>query len=87
MKYKFVRKPRVYQYRALQKALELNMLAIWFDPGLGKTKVAIDFAAIKIAKDEVSKILIVCPLSAIGVWEDEFPYDCPPELLPPLHLL
>jgi SNF2 family DNA or RNA helicase len=82
MKYKFVRPPRSYQLAALRKALEFGKLAIWFDPGLGKTKVAIDFTAIKIAKGEVSKILVVCPLSAIGVWEDEFPQDCPTEYLP-----
>jgi SNF2 family DNA or RNA helicase len=26
--------------------------------------------------------LVVCPLSAIGVWEDEFPQDCPPGYQP-----
>lgn len=82
MKYQFVRRPRQYQLSALRKALELNKLAIWFDPGLGKTKVAIDFTAIKIAKQELTRVLIVCPLSAIGVWEDEFPQDCPKEYLP-----
>lgn len=82
MKYQFKRRPRPYQLGALKKALDLDKLAIWFDPGLGKTKVAIDFTAIKIAKQELSKILIVCPLSAIGVWEDEFPNDCPDEFLP-----
>ena len=86
MKYKFKRKPRSYQLKALQKALELDKLAIWFDPGLGKTKVAIDFAAIKIAKQEVSRILIVCPLSAMGVWEDEFEYDCPDEYMPTISV-
>lgn len=44
--------------------------------------MAIDFSAIKIAKGEVSRILVVCPLSAIGVWEDEFQQDCPAEYLP-----
>lgn len=82
MKYKFKRKPRPYQLRALQKALQLGSLAVWFDPGLGKTKVAIDFTAIKIAKGEATKAVVVCPLSAIGVWEDEFPQDCPDEYLP-----
>lgn len=78
MKYQFKRKPRKYQLAALQKALELNKaMALWFDPGLGKTKVAIDFMAIKQAKDNLQRILIVCPLSAIGVWEDEIPLDHP----------
>lgn len=78
MKYKFKRTPRAYQLAALQKALKLNKsIAIWFDPGLGKTKVAIDFMAIKQMKGELSRILIICPLSAIGVWEDEIPLDHP----------
>jgi len=85
MKYQFKRKPRPYQLRALQKALQLGSMAIWFDPGLGKTKVAIDFSAIKIAKQELERILVVCPLSAIGVWEDEYPEDCPDEYMP--HIL
>jgi len=82
MKYQFKRKPRSYQLRALQKALQLGSMAIWFDPGLGKTKVAIDFTAIKMAKEEAKRVIVVCPLSAIGVWEDEFPLDCPDEYLP-----
>lgn len=82
MKYQFKRKPRPYQLRALQKALQLGSMAIWFDPGLGKTKVAIDFTAIKMAKEEAKRVIVVCPLSAIGVWEDEFPLDCPDEYLP-----
>jgi len=82
MKYKFKRRPRPYQLGALKKALKFDKLAIWFDPGLGKTKVAIDYSAIQIARGNLQKILIVCPLSAIGVWEDEFPEDCPEEYMP-----
>ncbi len=81
MKYKFRRKPRTYQLAALQKALELdNAIALWFDPGLGKTKVAIDFCAIKYVKDNARKVLVVCPLSAIGVWEEELEIDHPYEI-------
>lgn len=78
MKYRFKRRPRVYQLAALKKALELdNAIALWFDPGLGKTKVAIDFAGIKRMKGELNRILVVCPLSAVGVWEDEMLEDMP----------
>lgn len=44
---------------------------------LGKTKVAIDFTAIKHMKKDVTRALIVCPLSALGVWEDELELDMP----------
>lgn len=77
MKYQFKRQPRSYQLKALQKGLSLGKLALWFDPGLGKTKVAIDFTAIKHIKEGAKKVLVLCPLSAIGVWEDEFPLDIP----------
>jgi SNF2 family DNA or RNA helicase len=82
MVYKFKRKPRTYQLAALKKALELdNAMALWFDPGLGKTKVAIDFSAIKYLKEGAKKVLIVCPLSAIGVWDEELELDYPSEFM------
>lgn len=33
-------------------------------------------------KDEVHNTVVVCPLSALGVWEDEFALDCPDEIMP-----
>jgi SNF2 family DNA or RNA helicase len=80
MKYTFKRKPHGYQLRALQKALTQDATPIIFDPGLGKTKVAIDFAAIKYLKEGVKKVAIICPLSAMGVWDDEWYLDCPDDI-------
>lgn len=80
MKYTFKRKPHGYQVRALKKALTQKATAIIFDPGLGKTKVAIDFCAIKYLTEGLEKVLIICPLSAMGVWEDEWFLDCPDEI-------
>ena len=80
MKYSFKRKPKPYQVAALKKALDIGNIAIWFDPGLGKTKVAIDLVAIDHLKEAITKVLVVCPLSAIGVWEDEFPLDFPDDI-------
>jgi SNF2 family DNA or RNA helicase len=80
MKYIFKRKPKGYQVRALTKALLLPATAIIFDPGLGKTKVAIDFCAIKYIKEGIMRVIIVCPLSAMGVWEDEWNLDCPDDI-------
>lgn len=78
MKYVFKRKPRPHQLHALQKALELDYaMALWFDPGVGKTKVAIDFMGVKAMKQQLHTVLIICPLSAMGVWEDEIPQDLP----------
>ncbi|MCU7521960.1 MAG: DEAD/DEAH box helicase [Ignavibacteria bacterium] len=78
MKYRFKRKPRPYQLAALRKALDLDgAIALWFDPGLGKTKVAIDFMAIKRMTQQLERVLIICPLSAMGIWEDEMINDMP----------
>lgn len=80
MKYVFKRKPYGYQLRALKKALTQDATAIIFDPGLGKTKVAIDFSAIKFYTQGMKRVVIVCPLSAIGVWDDEWFLDCPDDI-------
>ena len=87
MKYVFKRKTYSYQGRALKQALTQRSTAIIFDPGLGKTKVAIDFCVIKLLKEGKDKVIIVCPLSAMGVWDDEWYLDCPddiPYLITPL---
>ena len=87
MKYRFKRKTYSYQGRALKRALTQRSTAIIFDPGLGKTKVAIDFCVIKLLKEGKDKVVIVCPLSAMGVWDDEWYLDCPddiPYLITPL---
>lgn len=60
-----------YQKKALRKALKRGNGAFFFDPGLGKTKTAIDFVGIKHQQGEVNRVLIVCPVSALGVWPEE----------------
>jgi hypothetical protein len=37
----------------------------------GKTKVAIDFAGAMYFLERVRRVLVICPLDVIGVWEDE----------------
>lgn len=80
MKYQFKRIPKPYQIRALRQALTQTATAVIFDPGLGKTKVGVDFAAIKYLTEGLKRVLIICPLSAMGVWEDEWNLDCPDEI-------
>lgn len=43
--------------------------AAWLEPGLGKTLTAIRAAG------PTERVLVVCPVSAIGVWEDELEQD------------
>ena len=81
MKYRPKRPLRSYQAKALKRALEIDYgTAIWFDPGLGKTKVAIDFIAIQRLKHGLSRVLVIAPLSALGVWVDELKLDMIDEL-------
>lgn len=42
--------------------------------------MAIDLVAIDHIKDKITKVLVICPLSAMGVWEDEFPLDFPDDI-------
>ena len=78
MKYKFKRSPRSYQLKGLRKILEAdNAFALWFDPGVGKTKVAIDYMAILQMKYFAMNTLIICPISAMGVWDEEIWKDHP----------
>jgi SNF2 family DNA or RNA helicase len=77
MKYKEVYKSFPYQTKALSKALKNGNAALFFDPGLGKTKVTIDFYGIKHLMGEVNRVLIVCPVSAVWVWPDEIKKHLP----------
>ena len=77
-KYKFKTKPYAHQARALKKLLANGWGgALLLEPRTGKTKVAIDFAAIHHLKGDCSKVLILCPVSVLGVWKREIAAHCP----------
>ncbi len=46
-------------------------------PRTGKTKTMIDYGSCLYAAGKAQRILIFCPLSVIGVWEDEIESHCP----------
>ena len=73
MSHREVYKSFPYQYEAVIKALKHGNGAFFFDPGLGKTKPSLDFMAIKNKK----RVLIICPVSALGVWPDEIDKHLP----------
>lgn len=65
-------RPYRHQVRALHKALTLDKgCALMMEPGTGKTRVAIDFAAIKHMNSGLDKVFVVAPKIALGVWEDQ----------------
>ena len=49
--------------------------------GTGKTKVAIDYAAVRHQKGEISQVLVLGPLSTLGVWDSEVRKHCPTDEL------
>ncbi len=72
MKYKYKRKPYRHQVAALKDLLGRDFGgALLMEPRTGKTQVACDYAAIRHMQGVVNRVVIVCPASVMGVWEDE----------------
>lgn len=77
MRYVFKTKPYQHQVVALKRALRQDHLGLLWEPGLGKTKTIIDWACALNLKGDLLRVLIVCPLSVVGVWEDEIKEHAP----------
>lgn len=78
MKYRFKTKPYHHQVKALKKLLSNGFGgALLMEPRTGKTKTVIDYMSILAKGGKVRRVIIVCPLSVIGVWEDEIGKHCP----------
>jgi SNF2 family DNA or RNA helicase len=78
LRYSFKTQPYAHQRRALGKIARLDGKAgVWMPMRTGKTKVAIDWAAIAFHNHGLRRVLIVCPISVIDVWRDEIVKHCP----------
>ncbi len=77
MTFKFKTTPRTYQLKAFKEAVLAKRFALWLDPRLGKTKIAIDFCAFYHTKGKIKRVVVVCPLAVAGVWEEELEIHCP----------
>jgi SNF2 family DNA or RNA helicase len=76
--YKFKRKPYHHQVDALKKLINTGFGgALLMEPRTGKTKVCVDYASILHEAGRVNRVLVVCPNSVMGVWEDEIDLNCP----------
>lgn len=77
-KYRWKTKPYHHQVAAV-KTLRATGFggALLMAPRTGKTKTMIDYASTLYAEGKVQRVLIFCPLSVIGVWEDEIAAHCP----------
>lgn len=76
-------KTRPYNYQ--RKALRFLWGNSWgggllMEPGTGKTKVALDFIGALYLNKGVRRVLVVCPIAAFGVWEEQAKEHMSPEV-------
>ncbi len=71
MKYRFKSKPFEHQRRGLKRLWKQGSGALFWEPGTGKTKTALDFAAALYLKGSVERVLVLCPINAMQVWPDQ----------------
>jgi SNF2 family DNA or RNA helicase len=78
VKYLAKTKPFKHQAKATLRAVRHRNYAVFFEPRLGKTKVALDYSGILALKGECRRVLILAPSIALDVWASElhkhFPY-------------
>lgn len=72
MPYPLIQVPRPNQRAAIKKIYRAETVLVAGDLGTGKTKVAGDFIANMQWAKRISRTTIICPLEAIGVWEEWF---------------
>jgi len=77
--YKFKTTPMDHQFEGLNRFYGLDHGAIFFEQGLGKTKLAIDLACMwhLRKKERIDTLIVVCPVSIRSVWEDELEIHSP----------
>jgi hypothetical protein len=80
-KYKFKRRPYLHQLTAIKRGLEqlkkTGGFALLMEPRTGKTKVSVDISSIMHEAGHVNRVLVLCPLAVMDVWEDEIEANCP----------
>lgn len=79
-RYIFKQRPYKHQVRALKKLFSTGFGgALLMEPRTGKTKVAVDYMSILHMQDKVSRVLVIGPVVAAGVWEEQLEANCPVE--------
>lgn len=77
MIYRFATTPRPYQREALKFLLRNRGGGLQVPMRWGKTKVAIDFANAMHLMEGVKRVLVVGPISSLGVWPDQIDKHTP----------
>jgi hypothetical protein len=78
VKYRFATKPRPYQKPALKFLLRNRGGGLQVPMRWGKTKVAVDFANAMHLMEGVKRVLVVGPISSLGVWPQQIEEHTPP---------
>lgn len=87
-RYKFKTRPYRHQKRALRHALRhYRAVALFMPMRSGKTKTAIDWVGMLHLKFGVQRVLIVCPLSVVGVWKKQLRIHLPDEYVGKIRFL
>ncbi len=69
-------KPMAHQQEALSIALRRDYLALLLPTGTGKTKLAIDIAAVRYERKEIDRLILLVPASLQLNWQEEFETHC-----------
>ena len=77
MKYQFRTKPFAHQRKGLIRLWKRKGGALFWEPGTGKTKTALDYAAALLFSGKVKRVLILCPINAMQVWPQQMKLHLP----------
>lgn len=77
MRYKFKTRPYAHQLKALKRAIRQRHIGILWEPGTGKTKFVVDWSCALHQAGQLDRVLIIAPLSVVGVWEEEYETHAP----------
>jgi SNF2 family DNA or RNA helicase len=78
LKYQYKTEPYSHQKKALTKIHRLKgTCGLFMEMGTGKTKVAIDWAGISYYNFGLRRVLVVCPVSVMGVWRRQIAQHSP----------
>jgi SNF2 family DNA or RNA helicase len=87
-RYRFKTRPYKHQVKALKFALRhYQGVALFMPMRSGKTKTAIDWVGMLHLKFGVKRVLIVCPLSVVGVWKKQLKIHLPEEYVGKIRFL
>jgi len=76
-RYRPLIRPWDHQARGIKRLWRMGSALLWWDTGIGKTKTVCDYAFARHLAGQVDRILVVCPLAAVGVWEQEVKKQLP----------